>query len=203
MRNLSTTVAAVVVALMASDSNAAAANSRPSFNCRKAGNWAEKTICGDQALADLDRRMADVYPRVRNSVPDAQRPALEESQQAWITERNACEKVAAPLDCLRRSYEERLAALVDVESRVEIERRLPPVIRSTFVCDDGRDLEVAFYTEEPTRVVIVAGRRTIDLPQTTSASGARYSDGVTTFWNKGDQALFHWANGSARCRARH
>lgn len=195
--------AAVVVALMTSDSNAAGENSKPSFNCRKAGNWAEKTVCGDQALADLDRRMEDVYRRLRISVPDRQRPELIDSQQAWITERNNCARAANPLDCLRLSYEERLGALVDVESRVEIERRVPPVIRSSFVCDDGRDLEVSFYTEEPTRVVIVAGRRTIDLPQTMSASGARYSDGVTTFWNKGDQALFEWANGSAHCRARH
>ncbi|QNT71326.1 MliC family protein [Defluviicoccus vanus] len=77
------------------------------------------------------------------------------------------------------------------------------MIRSTFLCEDGRDLVVTFYTADPVRVVIVAGRRTIELPQALSASGARYSDGVTTFWNKGDQALFEWANGATHCRVRH
>ena len=83
------------------------------------------------------------------------------------------------------------------------EQPLPPVITSSFLCDDGRDLNVAFHTLQPTRVVIVTGRRTIDLPQTTSGSGARYSDGVTTFWNKGEQATFEWGNGATQCRARH
>lgn len=32
--------------------------------------------------------------------------------------------------------------------------------------------------------------RTIALPQVVSASGARYTDGKTLFWNKGDTALF-------------
>lgn len=91
----------------------------------------------------------------------------------------------------------------DEEGRPFSPPPLPPVIRSTFLCEDGRDLEVTFHTIDPLRVVIVAGRRTIELPQALSASGARYSDGVTTFWNKGDQALFEWANGATHCRVRH
>lgn len=30
---------------------------------------------------------------------------------------------------------------------------------------------------------------TVALPQVESASGARYGDGTTTFWNKGNEAL--------------
>lgn len=195
-------VAAVFAAAIAAQDSVAETTGRPSFNCRKASNWAEKTICSNPALVDLDRRMAEVYRRVGDGMTEGERAALTEGQRAWIAERNACEREAKPLDCLRFSYEERLGALVDLENRGDGELALPPVIHSTFVCDDGRDLEVAFHTREPTHVVIVAGRRTINLPQTLSASGARYSDGVTTFWNKGDQALFEWANGSTRCRAR-
>ena len=91
----------------------------------------------------------------------------------------------------------------DEEGRSSNPPPLPPMIRSAFLCEDGRDLVVTFYTADPVRVVIVAGRRRIELPQALSASGARYSDGVTTFWNKGDQALFEWANGATHCRVRH
>lgn len=196
-------VAAILAAVLAAPDSVAESNGRPSFNCRKASSWAEKTICSVPALSDLDQRMADIYRRLGEGMTDEARASLSEDQGAWIADRNACERKANPLDCLRLSYEERLGALVDLEGRAEGELVLPPVINSAFVCEDGRDLDVAFHTREPTRVVIVAGRRTIDLPQTISASGARYSDGVTTFWNKGDQALFEWANGSTRCHARH
>lgn len=39
-------------------------------------------------------------------------------------------------------------------------------------------------------VTIMLPGRSVTLPQVVSASGARYSDGSTTFWNKGDEALF-------------
>jgi putative lipoprotein len=40
------------------------------------------------------------------------------------------------------------------------------------------------------KVEIATAGRTVMLPQVISGSGARYSDGSTTFWNKGDTALF-------------
>jgi len=42
----------------------------------------------------------------------------------------------------------------------------------------------------PGKVEIALAGRTLSLPQVLSGSGARYSDGATTFWNKGDGALF-------------
>lgn len=51
-------------------------------------------------------------------------------------------------------------------------------------------------------VEIMLPGRTITLPQVVSASGARYSDGSTTFWNKGDEALFEMNDVSYKgCRA--
>ena len=192
-----------LVGLVAVDDLCVAASDGPSFDCRKAIGWAETAICTNAGLAALDRRMAEVYGRVSAGTAEAERSRLIASQRAWISERDRCERLAAPLDCLRQSYNERLGLLADEENRLLTAAPLPPVIRSAFRCEDGRDLDVAFYTADPARVVIVAGRRTIELPQAASASGARYSDGVTTFWNKGDSAVFEWANGSTQCRARH
>ncbi len=179
------------------------ADDEPSFSCRKARLWAEKTICHNAGLADLDRRMAHLFEQTQDRTPLEDRRRLTEDQRAWLTDRNACEKAPIPLDCLRFSYEGRLGALAAWDKTPVGDLPVPPVIHSRFRCDDGRDLTVSFYTTEPTRVVIVIGRRTVDLPQAVSGSGARYSDGVTTFWNKGDQARFEWANGSTQCRARH
>jgi len=41
---------------------------------------------------------------------------------------------------------------------------------------------------EPEAAVLTLPDRELRLPQALSASGARYSDGVTTFWIKGDLA---------------
>lgn len=38
-------------------------------------------------------------------------------------------------------------------------------------------------------VVTLPDQEPLTLPATEAASGARYSDGTTTFWNKGDEAL--------------
>ncbi len=55
-----------------------------------------------------------------------------------------------------------------------------------FKCDDI-SLIARFGTRN---VEIMLPGRTITLPQVVSGSGARYTDGATTFWNKGDSALF-------------
>jgi putative lipoprotein len=56
-----------------------------------------------------------------------------------------------------------------------------------FKCDDFAFL-AKFFTD---KVEIALAGRTLSLPQVLSGSGARYSDGKTTFWSKGDTALFH------------
>lgn len=62
------------------------------------------------------------------------------------------------------------------------------VIEATFVCPDGTELPTVFDNDART-VTVTLPDGTVTLPQTVSASGARYSDDTTTFWNKGDEAM--------------
>ena len=62
------------------------------------------------------------------------------------------------------------------------------VIEATFVCPDGTSLDTVFDNDAQT-VTVALPDGTVTLPRAESASGARYSDGTTTFWNKGDEAL--------------
>jgi membrane-bound inhibitor of C-type lysozyme len=48
-------------------------------------------------------------------------------------------------------------------------------------------------------VVLLEGEGATRLPQTVSASGARYSDGEQSFWVKGDRAT--WQMGQAPARS--
>lgn len=56
-----------------------------------------------------------------------------------------------------------------------------------FKCADFSFL-AKFFTD---KVEIALAGRTLSLPQVLSGSGARYSDGKTTFWIKDDSAQFH------------
>lgn len=57
-----------------------------------------------------------------------------------------------------------------------------------FECPGGEIITAEFVGTEAA-VVTLPDQDPITLAATEAASGARYSDGTTTFWNKGDEAL--------------
>ena len=71
-----------------------------SFDCAKASNNAEKTICSVQAIGALDSELAVAYKQAGS--------AYRDSQRAWIKQRNKC---GADANCLSREYQTRLAYL--------------------------------------------------------------------------------------------
>ena len=71
-------------------------------------------------------------------------------------------------------------------------------INARFTCDK-LTVSVSFESSEPSRAVLSMPGRTMTLPQVVAASGARYSDGTTTFWNKGREATFELDGRSRHC----
>src|SRR5439155_12190101 len=77
-----------------------------SFECAKAVNRVEKTICGDAILANLDRRLSTLYKQVLEGSSEAEQ--IKTSQRSWLRNiRNGCE--TAP--CLKTAYERRIQVL--------------------------------------------------------------------------------------------
>lgn len=77
-----------------------------SFDCKKAVSPAEKTVCRDPALANLDRRLSNLYRQVLETSSDSEQ--VKASQRHWLrTIRNGC--TTAP--CMRTAYERRIAIL--------------------------------------------------------------------------------------------
>lgn len=73
-----------------------------------------------------------------------------------------------------------------------------PIV-ARFDCDTLA-LTATFHED---RVVIdIPEHRPLTLPQVVSASGARYSDGTETFWNKGREATFERPGHTEMCRER-
>jgi len=58
-----------------------------------------------------------------------------------------------------------------------------------FRCPDGQTVMAQFHLPEDQFVNVPFAGRDLRLPHVISGSGARYSDGKTTFWNRGDSAL--------------
>ena len=73
----------------------------------------------------------------------------------------------------------------------------PPTV-ARFDCDTLA-LTATFHDD---RVVIELPERALTLPQVVSGSGARYSNGVVTFWNKGREATFEMTGRIQTCRER-
>ncbi len=83
------------------------ATARPSFDCRQARNSAERSICSDPGLADLDVQMARRYARMQNNIDGRPAEILRDEQRAWLRRRDACTTSA----CIRALYETRAATM--------------------------------------------------------------------------------------------
>jgi membrane-bound inhibitor of C-type lysozyme len=59
----------------------------------------------------------------------------------------------------------------------------------SFRCPDGQTVMAQFHLPEDKFVNVRFAGREMRLPHAISGSGARYSDGKTTFWNRGKSVL--------------
>jgi uncharacterized protein len=91
----------------------ALAQQGPSFDCAKASNEIERTICKDAALAEADREMVAAYTTLAGRLDASAKQHLQKDQSRWISARNgAC---AGDTDgiavCLKNRYAARTATL--------------------------------------------------------------------------------------------
>jgi membrane-bound inhibitor of C-type lysozyme len=68
---------------------------------------------------------------------------------------------------------------------------LPPQHTYDYACLDGYEFSIRYSgAEDPGDVALLEEESgTSKLPRAPSASGARYSNGITTFWATGDTAM--------------
>jgi membrane-bound inhibitor of C-type lysozyme len=61
---------------------------------------------------------------------------------------------------------------------------------ATFTCPTGETITAVFASDPADSVTVTLPEQTaIALPRVEAASGAKYSDGTTTFWEKGGEAM--------------
>ena len=99
---------AMALALLASSS--AFAQGGPSFDCAKASNAIERTICKDPELAKADRELAAAFAGLSGKLSGPAKDHLAKDQVRWIVERNQdCGRDKDGIeDCLKQRYATRL-----------------------------------------------------------------------------------------------
>jgi len=81
------------------------------FDCSKAGNDTEKTICRTPQLGLLDSRMTKLYHAHKRIQSAADFRAIRQHQLDWLRLRNSC---GADSDCVRQMYQNRINTLMDL-----------------------------------------------------------------------------------------
>ncbi|MVA98364.1 hypothetical protein GN330_14030 [Nitratireductor sp. CAU 1489] len=120
----------------------ALAQDGPSFDCAKAESGAEKLICGDDELAELDRLVADRFAAAVAAVKALDAGAVQAEkelhayQRGWIKGRDECWKAGDERDCVEFSYLRRDAELV---TQFMLEQ---PTGTTTWQCGDSSANEV-------------------------------------------------------------
>lgn len=163
----------------------------PSFDCAKAESSAERLICADAELAELDSRLAARYAdAVTAAQVDNESDALSNlraSQRGWIKGRDECWKASDESACvaetmLRREAE--LVALWQLEA---------PRSAVTWACGDAADetIVTTFFDTELPVLRIEVGDEIDAGVQVPAASGARYEASFgRAIWIKGDEATY-------------
>lgn len=170
----------------------------PSFDCSKASGNAEELVCGDAALSEMDRRLAEVYDAalvVAEGLDAGVEEAvgtLKATQRGWIKGRDECWKAEDARACVEASYLVREAELVATWMLRE------PLAQARWICEGNSANEVyATYYDTPLpalRVEYGDGVEAMHLSR--SASGARYEGTFgRMFWEKGGEARFVWTEG--------
>lgn len=122
---------------------ATAASAQPSFDCAKASNPVERTICGNAELAKADRGMAAVYEALAGKLFGVAKDHLLKDQLAWLDNRaKACsgdtEDVAR---CLRYRYNARIATLkADGEGAY-------PLVSAQMLLQEGRVKAIRYHID--------------------------------------------------------
>jgi uncharacterized protein len=90
-----------------------------SFDCAKAASRIEKAICADAGLSALDEHLGRFYFAARERLAE-NASCVAADQREWLRRRNACADGA----CLKKTYLERLAELVELQPGMNLPRDL-------------------------------------------------------------------------------
>lgn len=193
-----------LLALGQAAAGSAAAAQGPSFSCDKvrAGSI-EEMVCKDSALADLDRKLAQVYAAALKKAANEHPPVLKATQRGWIKGRDECWKSDDKRKCVEGEYRHRIAELQ------ALYRLVPGKGPVSYACDAGKGgapdgIIVMFFPTDPPTLYAERGDSVSLMFLERSGSGARYQGRNESFWEHHGEAMVTWGYGAPEmhCRKR-
>jgi uncharacterized protein len=160
----------------------------PSFDCDKAEESIEEMICKDEQLAQLDRKLAEVYAAAARQATNEHPPVLKVEQRGWIKGRNDCWKSDDPRACTATEYRHRIAEL---QARYRLVPEKGPFY---FGCggNPGNEVVVTFFETDPPTLIAERGDQVSLMYSQPAASGTRYQGRNETFWEHQGEATIVW-----------
>jgi uncharacterized protein len=108
-----------------SSASVPAPTDRPSFDCIRAATAAERTVCATASLSRLDVELDAAFKALRSS-DGIDVPGERRKQDAWRRARDACQQ---NVDCLSRSYLNRLSSLRSTADAAHMRARVARTVQ--------------------------------------------------------------------------
>jgi uncharacterized protein len=175
-----------------------AASAPSSVDCAAPGSSVETAICGDDALAALDKRLVTVYATASKTARPDERNRLAAEQQSWLEERNRCAGAPDRAACIKERYVHRIA---DLQAQFKMVGSRGPF---RFECnnDPGAVLVAQFFETDPATARLAHDGRTVTAFVARSGSGARYEGPTVSYWEHQGEASVVWFGRKLKCSTR-
>ncbi|MEO5766341.1 MAG: MliC family protein [Casimicrobiaceae bacterium] len=172
-----------------------AATTAGSVECANPGGSVATVICGDEALAALDRKLVGVYATAARAAKPDQRNRLFAEQQSWLTDRSRCTGAQDKVVCMKGLYATRI---VDLQATFKLVKSRGPF---RFACGKGpNDFMTAQYFEtDPPSARFFHDGRTVTAYIARSGSGSRYENANVDYWEHQGEAAVVWYGRKLTC----
>jgi uncharacterized protein len=174
--------------------------SEPAFDCAVASGQAQLLVCTDDGLAELDRRLADVYRRALENLPPDDVPITKAEQRGWIKGRDDCWKADDVKQCVTEAYQMRIVQLQIVSGQLSAPNAV------SLDCGDNEQAPffATFYNDTtPPAAVLTRGQDQVIAFVARSGSGARYTAHGVELWEHQGQANVDWFGTKLVCSVGH
>lgn len=168
----------------------------PSFDCAKASGAAEELVCSDEGLAELDRKLAEVYATAMTNFEPDEATLQKGIERGWIKGRDDCWKSEDLRDCIEASYQTRI-----VELQVHSGQLEAPEARG-YRCEGNEETPffANFYDEtEPPSAVITFGDDQVIAFRTSGGGPATYTADNMSFTEEAGVAVVDWYGADWHC----
>lgn len=168
----------------------------PSFDCSKATTEIEQTICQDDSLSALDRKLAHFYSEASRRYPTSAPPRLKEEDVAWRQKLNDCSNSADQRECIQITYMTRIA---EVQAKNDLVSGKVQTFRCKSEAGEQSSLMATFHqTDPPTATFQRADQRVLAVMHT-SDNQTRYQGPNVSFQHGPDSVRVVWLDDEMSC----